>query len=394
MAVLIFKVHFAVFSALFLLYSTSNVYAYNYEDLCDRNQISTLQNIYVFGSSYTDFGNWAPYFEVSTNYYLDSSGIIQPPTTWYNATSTSINIINQKGRASDGGNMIDFIANYYNYNKYTSSNLVQLINSGGNLINFAIFGASASGNVYNQQYSQFSIVDFTQITGNYGYDFQVSDFLFKLQNTPGLSISPGDVFIFDFVGGVDIPFIMACADPMQCFQEFETSIFQSMLRLYEVGMRNLLFIHLDSMYTYVPSYIKYDIEHESSVGAQINNFIANVFNRNVFYRDLVNFRKTNMPFLNLQRISYADVLSNVLFKSMQSGYRNNLDDDPDARVAAYGSGLLPSLPFPTIYDYKKQTGVYIKNTYFNDDNNPSEFSYRIMANYIIQIMRGMINQCV
>lgn len=379
-----------VLITLLLCFGIAN--AYNYNDLCNRDEKSTQFDMYVFGSSYTDWGNWIVYYDGS-GYNLDQNNVIQPPTTWYNTTSSSVNIINTQGRASDGKNMIDFIGNYYNLTKSRSVDLLHLPTQSGNLVNFGIFGATANGNLYNKMYPLGTFYDFSQVAGNYGYDFQVSDFLIKLQNNPLKQISKNDVFIFDFVGGVDFPLIASCSDPTTCYSLFADSILQSMLELYNAGMRKMVFIHLDALFKYVPSFNKFDVSQSTNTGASIDLVISSYFNPMVFYKTLTDFRRTNMPLLNLQRVSYGDVFGNVLFRFALTGYRNNLYDDPDPRTQAYGSEIPPSMPFPTKYDYYSQYGVNIANTFFNDDNQPTEFSYRIMAKFVLQTMQGMITQC-
>ena len=368
------------------------VLGYNEMDICDRSQVNTNGNMYVFGSSYTDWGNWNNYIKGHGIYTLDANNIIQPPTEWYTNSQTSVNIITN-GRGSDGDNAMDFIANYYNLQKYVSSQITSFPTGVTFMVNYAIFGATHNGNMYNHHFTIGTPVTLDQLTGSFGYDYQVTKFLANSANSPLTPITKKDVFIYDFVGGTDMPFIGMCSSIPTCIAAFETTHFSNIQRLYNAGMRNLLFIHLDSLFHLVPSFIKFDTANLASTSSDMDLLINNIFNPVNFFQDLANFRTANMPLLNLQRISYQDILGNVINNFNQFGYRNSAPDDPDPRAIAFPGFIQPSFPFPTKWDYTSQNHVTIANAFFNDDNQPSEFSYRIIAKAIINYIRGIAKNC-
>lgn len=384
---------FVVFNVLFFILAIQTASAYNELDLCDRNMQNTKSNFYVFGSSYTDWGNWKSYIMNHGIYTLDANNIIQPPTNWYNSTQTSTNIINSKGRGSDGDNAMDFIANYYNLQKYSGVEIFSFPAGVNFMVNYAIFGATHNGNMYNHRFSIGVPVSLEQLTGGNGYDAQVGKFLYQLSQSSLTSIGPNDVFIYDFVGGTDMPFIAQCSDITTCIGEFETTHLNNLQQLYNVGMRNLLFIHLDSLFHLVPSFIKYDTFQMATSSSDMNVLANAIFNPTSFFSTLASYRTSHMPLLNLQRISYQDILGQLIYTASQNGLRNSNSDDPDPRAVAFPGFITPGLPFPTKWDYYKQNHVSLGNVAFNDDNQPTEFTYRIMAKSIINYIRGMVKSC-
>lgn len=368
------------------------VMGYNMVELCDRTESSAIGDVFVFGGSYADWGNWMNYFS-GKGYALDANRMIQPPTTWYTAEDYSVNIINSNGRASDGKNWVDFVANYYNLQKYRSSTIGAFPPGTGYMVNFAIVGSTFNGNVYNRMYMPGDVVNINQIAGSHGYDFQVNSFLSLLRNSQLKSITTQDLFIYDFVGGADMPYLYNCLDQIGCITNFTNTHLNNLKKLYDAGMRNVLFIHIDTLFHMVPSYIKFDTATTLTTGSLMDQLSSSIFNSDMFFANLTAFRTQYMPLLNLQRISYQDILGYVLYNFNQFGIRNSLGDDADPRYIAYNGFVNPNIPFPTQYDYFKQTGSYVKNVFFNDDNQLTEFSSRIMARAVIKYLEGIFKNC-
>lgn len=367
---------------------------------CDVDQ--EKQNVYVFGTSLEDFGNWVSYFD-GNGYSLNTQGVIEPPTTYYMNSIygqappiASINIVNEQGRFSNGRNVIDFIANYFNLHKYVSSDISHVPSGNGKIVNFAVGGSTADGNVYNIPTVALPH-DYDQVAGLYGFDFQVSDFITKLAANQNQIIKNTDIFLYSSVGANDVSLIAACTNVTACIINFTATHLTNIKTLYDAGMRRMILSYADSSaFGYNPATIKanatgYYVSVFNGLSALIFDTPTTGF-LDQLYAKLVDLSASGMSDLDLNVIPLSSLVSDVSSNPVKHGIRKTLPNDRDPRN--YPLGTTPSLfPFPTLYDTLVDRGSVLLDGYYNDDNHPTEAGYRDYASYYIDAMTTQFVVC-
>lgn len=362
---------------------------------CSTQQVKP--NVYVFGISFEDWGNWIKYYE-GNGYTLNAQGIITPgsvvyPDSLYGETPPieSIDIINiegqYKGRFSNGRNGIDFITNFFKLNRILSSEATHLPSDTGNIMNFAVGGATASGNVHNAPTVPLPH-NYDQVIGPHGFNGQVADFEEKLAAKP-VVIRSTDIFLYSSIGSNDISLIAACTNVTACIINFTDTHLDNIKRLYDSGMRRMILSYADAVFQYNPATIKYNTS-----GAYIpvfNGLSDLIFNTPStgflarLYAMLVDLSPDGMSELDLNVITLSSLISDVAVNPVNHGIRKTLPNDRDPRNYPLGTKN-SSFPFPTLYDASVYQGANLLDTYYHDDNHPTEQGYQDYASYFIRTM--------
>jgi len=374
--------------------------AYN-PKTCDVDQIK--QNVYVFGISFEDWGNWVSYYD-GHGYTLNTQGVITPGSANYFDSVygqappvQSIDIVNTEGRFSNGRNGLDFVADYFKLHKLTSSHISHIPSDNkGYMINFAVGGSTADGNVHNIPGVALPH-NYVQVAGAHGFNSQVSDFLTKLAANQNAIIKDTDIFLYSSIGSNDISLIAGCTNVTACVINFTATHLTNIQTLYNAGMRRLILSYADSsVFGYNPATIKanttgYYITVFDALSATIFDTATTGFLAQL-YAKLVDLSSSGMSDLDLNVIPLSSLISDVSTNPVRHGIRKTLPNDRDPRN--YPLGTTNSLfPFPTLYDTLTDRGAVLLDGYYNDDNHPTEAGYHDYANYFINTMTTQFVVC-
>lgn len=370
---------------------------------CNTKQVKP--NVYVFGISFEDWGNWIKYYD-GNGYTLNVQGIITPgtvnyPDSLYGATPPieSVDIINingeYTGRFSNGRNGLDFVANHFRLNRILSSETSHLPTSLGNIMNFAVGGSTANGNVHNAPTVPLPH-NYDQVVGSHGFNGQVDDFQAKLAATSGAVIHSSDIFLYSSIGSNDISLIAACTNVTACIINFTDTHLDNIKRLYDSGMRRMILSYADAVFQYNPATIKYNTS-----GAYItvfNGISAAIFNTPTtgfldrLYAMLVDLSTDGMSELDLNVIPLSSLIAGVATDPVEHGIRKTLPNDRDPRNYPLGT-TTSAFPFPTLYDTNVFSGANLLDAYYHDDNHPTEQGYQDYASYFIKTMSPQFVVC-
>lgn len=370
---------------------------------CDVNQVK--QNVYVFGTSLEDWGNWVSYYD-GHGYTLNTQGVITPPTVLYANTLYgqappigSVDIVNTQGRFSDGRNGMDFVGDYFKLHKLVSSHINHIPSDNkGYMINFAVGGSTADGNTCNIPGVALPH-NYVQVAGNHGFNSQVADFATKLAANQNAIIKDTDIFIYSSVGANDISLIAGCTNVTACVINFTATHLANIQTLYDLGMRRMIFTYVDSgAFNYNPATIKanitgYYVTLFDALSATIFDTATTGFLAQL-YAKLVDPSITGMSDLDLNVIPLSTLVSDVSANPVRHGIRKTLPNDRDPRNYPLGT-TTSAFPFPTLYDTLNDParGAVLLDTYFNDDNHPTEAGYHDESTYFINTMTTQFVVC-
>lgn len=360
------------------------------------------QNVYVFGISFEDWGNWVSYYE-GHGYTLNTQGVITPGSALYFDSVygqappvQSTDIVNEQGRFSNGRNGVDFIADHYRMTKLVSSKIDHIPSDRrGYMINFAVGGSTADGNVHNIP-SVSLPHNYIQVAGAHGFNSQVTDFLAKLAANKNAIVHAEDIFFYSSIGSNDISLIAACPNVTACILNFTYTHLTNIKTLYDAGMRRMILTYADDVFGYNPATIKanttgYYITLFNGISDTIfttpnTGFLA------LLYAKLVDLSADGMSDLDLNVIPLSTLISGVSANPQRHGIRKTLTNDRDPRN--YPLGTTPSLfPFPTLYDTQVSRGAVLLDAYYNDDNHPTEQGYHDYAQAFIDALSTMFTVC-
>jgi hypothetical protein len=327
------------------------------------SQYTFDRNIYGFEASYGDTGNFALAFSWFTyNPYTP----VQP---------ASVSYIGPFGRFSNGANGVDLVVRKYGLTLSNSLEITELPQGYGNYVNFAIGGATSSGNVNNLYNS--SVSTYSSGVGNNSYISMVNLWL-EYKQQSGVEITSKDIFYLGTVGGNDLPAIISTYFTNRSgFQtDFDDSINTYLLviqKLYQQGARNMLLSYTDGQSGYLlPQLYTRD---PTGTAALIFSIFADNYYEQLF--SLLNDQlQTTLLDLNIQVFSVSDVASKVKSNPTLYGYRPALSTDIDPR----SSFQPPSFPFPLYIEMYLERGVKLNTTFFHDNIHLTEHGYRTLAN--------------
>ncbi len=352
------------------------------------------REIFVFGDSIDDLGNWIAYINGSS-YTRNSTGIIVPGTTSYDVSPAgpgkfAVNYINPQGRYGQGYNGMDYVAQKYNLHSLGSSphpsNKLSNFDSLSRawMVSFAIGGAIADGNVYNAPLIPLPH-SYSQVAGPWGYDFQVNEFATKLFASAKYVIKPTTWFFYNFVGANDIPLIANCSNMTICINNFTATHLNNLLILYELGMRNLIFTYVDGGFAYNPTTMK--VDPSGGLSTFLDGIASTIFTGPTgFLAQLSTLIAASMHDLNINIVPLTTVILPISINPIPEGIRATMAQDPSAVSPA-------AFPFPTFLDYLVTFGASVTNTFYYDDNHPTEAGSRWYAQTFIRYLDSQYRLC-
>ena len=354
-----------------------------------------IREIFVFGNSIDDMGNWLAYLNGSSGYSINGTRIINPGVFEYfvppaGPNKFAVNYINPLGRFGQNWNGMDYVAARYGlYSKgspHASNTLKDFDNLGQDfLVNFAIGGATANGNVYNAINLPLPH-NYTVVIGSHGYDFQVNEFARKLSVSDEYKIKPNTWFFYNYVGADDIPLIVNCTNGTvaNCSNLFLDAHLNNLQILYDLGMRNLIITFFDFSFRWIPQIWKSD-PSENYINDVMDQLAGQLFAS--FTNDLAAQIAATMPLLNIINQPLVSVLQAVTNDNgFNEGIRPVMPQDP----APFPD---PIFPFPTLLDYQILYGAGSTNTYYYDDNQLTEAGSRWYAQTFIRFLDSQFHMC-
>lgn len=343
-------------------------------------------NMYVFGASYEETGNWR--IAITNGDFpnrtlpLGPLDPITPPTTFYGPplNSPGIALMGSRNRFSDGWNYLDFIAQTFGFHLTNSLSLGALPNGVNNLVNFAVAGASAEGNVFN------TIIpnsDYNQLLGPHSVIAQVQEFI-ALKSVPGSApITANDIFLIGTLSGNDISTIGAMAYngnasgiPAAIASSIGTYLY-AIQALYNMGARRMVITTVEGpCYPYIPSIWKTD--YTGSVLASTVGLVNQYFT--FFYAQVAILRSTTALDLELEVTSICDLPNVWASEPFASGARATIESDLGDPRVTYGGAPLPLYPFPTLYDMSLPPyNINGKSYNFHDDLHPTQIIHKRLS---------------
>lgn len=360
------------------------------------------QNVYVFGISFEDWGNWVAYYD-GQGYTLSDQGVITPGSAKYFDSVygqappvSSIDIVNSDGRFSNGRNGLDFVADYFRLKKLVSSDISHIPSDNGIMVNFAVGGSTADGNVHNIPGVALPH-NYDQVAGKHGFNAQVSDFITKLAANQNAIIKDTDIFLYSSIGSNDISLIAGCTNITACIINFTDTHLANIQTLYDAGMRRMILSYADSsVFGYNPATHKanttgYYVTVFDALSATIFDTATTGFLAQL-YAKLVDLSSSGMSDLDLNVIPLSSLISDVSSNPVKHGIRKTLPNDRDPRNYPLGT-TTSAFPFPTLYDTFTNRGAVLLDTYYNDDNHPTEDGYHDYASYFINAMTTQYIVC-
>jgi len=356
------------------------------------------REVFVFSSSLDDICNWVHYYDGAGSYSLNADRIVIPATLEYTQPPAgpghfSQNHIATTNRWGGNHNAMDYMAQHFKMHHYCSSQVSDFseLNSEGFVVNFAIGGATANGNVYNAP-SVALPHTYSQVAGNYGFNWQVTDFLTKLSHDSDYHIKPSTWFIYDFAGANDISLIATCTNITVCIANFTSVTLSNLQALYNGGMRNLIFTYINSGFEYNPATIKVDPTGGNATA--LDTIATLIFASSGGFLDQLNAQLiATMQELQLVLVPVGPLLTAINSAPLLSGIRPTLKHDPDPRNPLYTT--TSAFPFPTYLDELNTVGFLgsFTNTFYYDDNHPTEAGYRYLAQTYETILNSQYKVC-
>lgn len=354
--------------------------------------------IFVFSNSLDDFGNWLKDIVPLGYYYLDADRIVQPSTSNYNVFPAgpgkhSVNHVATSGRWGDSVNAMDFLAQYLKIKSYKSSDITSynsnLNGHNGFMVNFAIGGATANGNVYNAPLVPLPH-DFIQVEGPFGYNYQVTEFVSKFVVNSAYKVKNTTWFFYNWMGANDYPLILDCANVTACSITFIETHLANIQTLYNAGMRKLVLTITDGGYNYNPETLK--VDPTGFTAAFLDGFAAFTYSSSGEFLDqFMTQMYTLMPDLQVYRILATTTINDVVADLNDYGIRTTFPKDPDPRNPYLN--LTSAFPFPTLIDYQNTYGAVLTKTFYYDDNHPTQAGYKAIASRFIKAMSSEYKVC-
>jgi len=234
---------------------------------------------------------------------------------------------------------------------------------------------------------------YVEAVGNYGFNWQVADFVAKLTLDTDYHIKSSTWFIYDYAGINDISLISSCCvNETVCITYFNTLTLANIQALYNVGMRNLIFTYIDGGFEYNPQTIK--IDPTGGNATALDAIATLIFNgANGLLVQLNAQMIATMQELQLVLVPIAPILSAINSAPLLSGIRPTLKHDPDPRNPLYTT--TSAFPFPTYLDELNTAGFggLFTNTFYYDDNHPTEAGYRALAKTYEKILNSQYKAC-
>ena len=317
------------------------------------------RNIYIFGPSTTETGNWAKYYP-----FLNMEGVLYTtiPGTNLRKTADDTIVYNSNNRHSDGLCVTDYIACDCGLELINACDITELPMENGKLINYSVSGATALGTLSNQSDPVpppfFWAAAPAGINGPHGIDSQVALFCEHL-DASDKTITSEDLFYFAAIGGNDVvplatSLALASGNPaaepfLTDNGEFIGSSVAAVEALYNKGARHIIYqIVGPSSYPFRPTTIKAGLVAEASAvaGLMLNDATG-----------LVGALSTEvgssgtMPGLDLMLTDIGNVAVKVAECPEFYGHRAPMPSD---------TGTFPGFPFPTYLDQMIESGPALK----------------------------------
>lgn len=309
-----------------------------------------LPNIYWFGSSQDDPGNWirlygtgdgrswAPFQEISSPVFSYPSPI----------NAIGIEVIGAENRFADGLISPDFLATKYNFTLWVAEEIDYLPVESGNIVCFGIAGSTATGNQYN---SYVLNQPYSVITGSGSYQYQVDKFLLLQQQIPTPIVSE-DIFIYSSLFATDILAVFNdwnAYGPSTTYSDMDLiglTTITNLQNLAYAGAKRFVILMLDPESAYIiPNFIKY-----LPCTDEITNFIDYLLSiiDETLYNRLEAFQAEYNAEVNI--VYYSELLNSTLTRSPAiRGFRVPFPNDVDPRTQ-YCEASEAALPFPTFMD--------------------------------------------
>ncbi len=339
----------------------------------DASVVPVRRNIYNFESAFGDIGAFRRFFDGQEGRDPIVAGVpIYPDPGYYGPplSRSRIELYGPLDRFSDGRNWVDFFCESFGLMLHDAYALEFLPTGKRHFINFAIGGATVNGNTFNNLTPN---SDFDEVSGLYGYTYQLETFLELKNNIPSIPITENDIFILAEIGANDIPAIAYASqsnpEDIPGFINTFIGTYMSIIQtLYDNGARKMLITYADgSAYELIPAMWK--VDPSGNVKTAIQDLSNDVWS--AFFAVLDNQINTTMLELEVDIIPIGEPVQNWLIFIDDHGVRRpQLSDVGDPRDSQ------AMLPFPTYYDMLEQRGVHIHGAFFYSDLHPTEHTYQ------------------
>lgn len=315
-------------------------------------------NIYWFGSSQDDVGNWIKIYGNDRSwgpFQQISSPVFSYPSP---INAVGIEAMGAKNRFADGNISPEFLAHHYNFTIAASEDLTYMPRDVGNIVCFGIAGSTAIGNEYNTYNLN---QPYNVIAGIGSYQYQVERFL-ELQELTEKTINPDDAFIYSSLFSTDILAIFNDWNyygPTQTYLDMQllgNVTIENLGKLADAGAKHFVIMILDPESAYIlPNFIKY-----CPCLDEITNFIDYLLTiiDETLYNRLESFQVEYG--VNVDIIYYSEVINATLntYPTMY-GFRTPFPNDLDPRIEYCTVGNA-TFPFPTFMDTYLDNGGNIR----------------------------------
>lgn len=338
-------------------------------------------NIFAFGDSFTDPGNWpyeippGPQVPISFDAPIPNGQVLQVR-------------FNGEGANSDGLLYPSFVSQDLGLEMLKGSK-VKKVRGKGKFVNFALSGASQT------QVAAVVIGGLVPPVPYYGsYQWQIDTFTQLMANSPCASVTKDDIFLYHAVGDNDfriLTFLLPFQVDVPAFVQAQVDLYvnstvANLTSLYNKGMRRCFLVIYDEDPNTSPYYIKSAIASGDRAGTL------------AFFTDILLGNPFGNPGLQPALNAYLDANAAALWPGMElvrlnmSSYLNHLINNAPLNgiVLPYGE----TFPGSDLFNTQAGVGAWpasepyptgnVANLYAIDDVHLTQHSNKLVADVVTQ----------